>query len=166
MFIPNNWFCQLSFFISNNFIIPNNTMALRHVQVEKVVRAALSRHGGLDGVVSCIGNVAAASALATEVQQLQQDLQVCAHKQQLFLVVLGPRFKLCTQQCWAGAGCSHSICKAVCRSLAPTLLAELFRMWSAAGCKTGSVGCGQLGCLRPHVLKRTLAGIYTALGVV
>ncbi|KAF6251710.1 hypothetical protein COO60DRAFT_1557972 [Scenedesmus sp. NREL 46B-D3] len=45
-------------------------------QVEKVVRAALSRHGRLDGVVNCIGNVAAASALATEVQQLQQDLQV------------------------------------------------------------------------------------------
>jgi NAD(P)-dependent dehydrogenase (short-subunit alcohol dehydrogenase family) len=46
------------------------------LQVEKVVRAALSRHGRLDGVVNCIGNVAAASALATEVQQLQQDLQV------------------------------------------------------------------------------------------
>ncbi|WIA32403.1 hypothetical protein OEZ86_003230 [Tetradesmus obliquus] len=45
-------------------------------QVDKVVRAALSRHGRLDGVVNCIGNVDAASALATEVQQLQQDLQV------------------------------------------------------------------------------------------
>jgi NAD(P)-dependent dehydrogenase (short-subunit alcohol dehydrogenase family) len=49
------------------------------LQVEKVVRAALSRHGRLDGVVNCIGNVAAASALATEVQQLQQDLQVGLH---------------------------------------------------------------------------------------
>jgi NAD(P)-dependent dehydrogenase (short-subunit alcohol dehydrogenase family) len=46
------------------------------LQVEKVVHAALSRHGRLDGVVNCIGNVAAASALATEVQQLQHDLQV------------------------------------------------------------------------------------------
>ncbi|WIA12274.1 hypothetical protein OEZ85_012334 [Tetradesmus obliquus] len=45
-------------------------------QVDKVVRAALSRYGRLDGVVNCIGNVDAASALATEVQQLQQDLQV------------------------------------------------------------------------------------------
>jgi NAD(P)-dependent dehydrogenase (short-subunit alcohol dehydrogenase family) len=46
------------------------------LQVEKVVRAAMSRHGRLDGVVNCIGNVAPASALAIEVQQLQQDLQV------------------------------------------------------------------------------------------
>eukprot|EP00879_Flechtneria_rotunda_P006481 GHRR01006810.1.p1 GENE.GHRR01006810.1~~GHRR01006810.1.p1 ORF type:complete len:354 (+),score=136.51 GHRR01006810.1:213-1274(+) len=44
--------------------------------VDKVVQEVISRHGRLDGVANCIGNVIARSTLATDVQQLQDTLQV------------------------------------------------------------------------------------------
>lgn len=40
------------------------------------MQSAVSQHGRLDGVVNCVGNVVARSTLATDLQQLQEELQV------------------------------------------------------------------------------------------
>lgn len=47
------------------------------LQVDRVVESALSQHGRVDGVVNCVGNVVARSTLATDLQQLQEELEVC-----------------------------------------------------------------------------------------
>lgn len=50
--------------------------ATKPEEVDKVVQAAVSKHGRLDGVVNCVGNVVARSTLATDLQQLQEQLEV------------------------------------------------------------------------------------------
>lgn len=64
-----------------------------YVQVDGVVRSAVSRHGRIDGVVNCVGNVTAASTLATELQQLEEELKVS-----------GPQPSTCTV---TGRQCKH-----------------------------------------------------------
>jgi NAD(P)-dependent dehydrogenase (short-subunit alcohol dehydrogenase family) len=44
--------------------------------VEAVVGQVLERHGRLDAVVNCVGSVVARSALATDLQQLHNTLDV------------------------------------------------------------------------------------------
>eukprot|EP00775_Hariotina_reticulata_P011427 gene11427-11573_t len=44
--------------------------------VEHVVQQVLQQHGRLDGVVNCVGNVVAASTLATDLNKLQDALKV------------------------------------------------------------------------------------------
>jgi NAD(P)-dependent dehydrogenase (short-subunit alcohol dehydrogenase family) len=45
-------------------------------QVERVVQEVLARHGRIDGVVNCVGSVTARSALATDLQELRETLDV------------------------------------------------------------------------------------------
>lgn len=45
-------------------------------QVDDVVQEVLKRHGRIDGVVNCVGSVVARSALATDLEELRQTLDV------------------------------------------------------------------------------------------
>lgn len=46
-------------------------------QVDEVVQQVLQKHGRLDGVANCVGSVVARSALATELDQLEDTIKVC-----------------------------------------------------------------------------------------
>lgn len=47
------------------------------LQVERVIQEVLVRHGRIDGVVNCVGSVTARSALATDLQELRETVDVC-----------------------------------------------------------------------------------------
>jgi NAD(P)-dependent dehydrogenase (short-subunit alcohol dehydrogenase family) len=50
--------------------------ATKPEEVDRVIESVISDHGRLDGVVNCVGNVVARSTLATDLQQLQEELEV------------------------------------------------------------------------------------------
>jgi NAD(P)-dependent dehydrogenase (short-subunit alcohol dehydrogenase family) len=53
-----------------------------HPQVDNVIQEVLKRHGRIDGVVNCVGSVVARSALATDLEELRQTIDVSSQSYQ------------------------------------------------------------------------------------